>query len=398
MKKYTHASIIPLIGGETIASERIFGSKPEYIMSYSVFKNNDNHILNHYGYKVPYHLLDNNTTPKTPYVDVVSSVCPCAGLSQLSTSFSEDNPSNKWMIKSTTYVLENVKPMVLWGENAPLFAGKTGTKVRKTLFNIAQENGYTMTTYRTKSLFHGVPQVRERSFYFFWKGDKVPLLNYFRKDLKTIEDTILDTPDLGQELDQPTNKRIPSENPYYQFLFEEILDNQTREDLIKGLNTPTGIFDIIESHTDYSIVGQWMKNNGYDREAKKCEYRYNKLSVGGNIMRGEMIFPKNYINAFVGQLPTILVHPIKDRYITYREALAIMGMPYDFELINHKRNLNHICQNVPVITAMDMAKEVNAVLNGEREYVNAKHIFQSNHKQQYERWDKEEYSTLDQFI
>jgi len=394
-----HASIIPLIGGETIASERVFGSKPEYIMSYSVFKDNDNHILNHYNYEIPYYILDDEiTNNKTPHVDIVSSVCPCAGLSQLSMSFSEDNPANDWMIKSTTHVLENVKPQVLWGENAPLFAGKTGTKVRNNLFNIAQNNGYTMTTYRTKSLFHGVPQVRERSFYFFWKGNKVPLLNYFRKDLKSIEDTILETPNLNEELDQPTNKKIPSENPYYRFLFEELKPGLTQQELIDSLEKPTGIFDIIEKEVDYSIVSKWMKKNGYEKEVKKCDYRYDKLASGKNIMRGEMIFPKNYINAFVGQVPSILLHPIEDRYITYREALAIMGMPHDFQLINPRRNLNHICQNVPVFTAMDMAGEVKAVLEGKREYVDAKHIFQSNHKQQHERWDAEEYSTLDQFI
>lgn len=394
----SHASIIPLIGGESIACERVFGGRPEYIMSYDAFKNNDAHILNHYENKVPYYVLDKPEKHSLSSVDVVSSVCPCAGLSQLSTSFSEDNPANDWMVQSTQQVLENVKPRVLWGENAPLFAGKTGSKVRNTLFNIAQENGYTMTTYRTKSLFHGVPQVRERSFYFFWKGDKVPLLNYFRRDLKSIEQTILETPDLGGDLDKPTNAKIPSENPYYRFLFEEIFPNTSYKEFRETLERSAGILDIIERYTDYSVVGKWMKKNGYEKEVKKCEYRYDKLASGKNIMRGEMIIPSKYINAFVGQVPTILVHPEKDRFITYREALAIMGMPHDFELLNPKRNLNHICQNVPVITAMDMASEVKAVLNGEREYVDAKHIFQSNHKQSYTRWDEPEVSTLESFF
>ena len=32
-----YASIVPLIGGETFAMQNVFGSKPEYIMSYKDF-------------------------------------------------------------------------------------------------------------------------------------------------------------------------------------------------------------------------------------------------------------------------------------------------------------------------------------------------------------------------
>ena len=55
---YTYASIIPLIGGETIAMQNAFGKKPEYILSYSGFKANDSQLLNYYDNTVPYYLLD----------------------------------------------------------------------------------------------------------------------------------------------------------------------------------------------------------------------------------------------------------------------------------------------------------------------------------------------------
>ena len=41
-----HATIIPLIGGEALASTEVFGSKPEYILSYEAFKDNEQHLLN----------------------------------------------------------------------------------------------------------------------------------------------------------------------------------------------------------------------------------------------------------------------------------------------------------------------------------------------------------------
>ena len=80
-----------------------------------------------------------------------------------------DNPKNDWMAVTAEYVLENIKPKVFWGENAPTFAGNTGKKIRDRIFEIGKKNGYTMTVYKTKSLLHGLPQYRQRSFYFFGK-------------------------------------------------------------------------------------------------------------------------------------------------------------------------------------------------------------------------------------
>ena len=39
------ASIVPLIGGETIAMQNVSGKKPEYILSYSAFEANDNQLV-----------------------------------------------------------------------------------------------------------------------------------------------------------------------------------------------------------------------------------------------------------------------------------------------------------------------------------------------------------------
>ena len=47
------ASIVPLIGGETIAMENAFGKRPKYIMSYKAFGANDSQLFNHYKYEVP---------------------------------------------------------------------------------------------------------------------------------------------------------------------------------------------------------------------------------------------------------------------------------------------------------------------------------------------------------
>ena len=378
-----HASIIPLIGGETIASENAFGEKPSYMVSYEPFWGNDKHIVNHYGSSVPYYVLDKGERPSTS-VDIVSSVCPCAGLSQLSQGYGDDNKNNDWMPIAAKYVMEDLKPAVYWGENAPGFAGKIGNTVRNQLRQIGKDNGYTMSVYRTKSLLHGVPQVRERAFYFFWRGTDVPVLNYYQKKHQPIEDLIAGVK--GNSQTDPINKKTPSkDDPYYRFILEEIHGGITHRKFSTEILEPlkargNDALSYIELQGyDYHRVGKWMGAHGYEREVAKCEKRQAKLDAGGNLMRRGTVVPKDYIGAFVGHYPTCLTHPIQDRYINYREAMSIMGLPEDFELLDQKKSANHICQNVPVQTAQDMAEEVKQVLLGNRERMNVKMLYQFNH-------------------
>jgi hypothetical protein len=95
-------------------------------------------------------------------------------------------------------------------------------------------------------------------------------------------------------------------------------------------------------------------------------------------MRRGTVVPKDYIGAFVGHYPVCLTHPVEDRYITWREAMTIMGLPDNFELLDPENTTNHICQNVPVQTATDMATEVLGYLNDEREMLDSTYTFQYN--------------------
>ena len=175
----TWASIVPLIGGETIAMQNIFKTRPEYFLTFDGFQANEEHLRNYYNNEIPY--LNLSEGVKHPSnVDVVNTICPCAGLSSLSPSASSNNPANDWMVKSAEYVLSEMGPKVFWGENAPRLASKMGEPVVKRLRKLAEENGYTFSIFKTKSLLHGLSQVRDRTFYFFWKGDTVPLFEYIK--------------------------------------------------------------------------------------------------------------------------------------------------------------------------------------------------------------------------
>jgi site-specific DNA-cytosine methylase len=381
----SHVEIVPLIGGSALAAAEAFGSRPDYILSYSPFETNESHLREYWGHGVPYVVLDKSgKAPINSRPDVVGTTCPCAGLSMFGLQFGEGNPNNQWMIKSARYVLSELKPRVMWGENSGNLVGSIGEPIRKQLVQIGKENGYTASFYRTRSLLHGVPQVRERTFYFFWQGAKTPLLEYYKRDYTPIEEVILGA--RGNSMQEPINKNVPTSDPYYRYLLEVVMSGMTHHQLFDSIDTkaiPKHYYDaksLIEWHGhDYRRVGAWMGKNGYENEVAKCERMFLKLDDGKNIMRRGTVIPKDYIGAFVGHYPKSLTHPYEDRYITYREALTIMGMPQDFQLLNPTRSYNHICQNVPVQTARDMANEVKAVLEGHRNWVDTDMIVQHNH-------------------
>lgn len=403
-----HAAIIPLIGGEVLAADEVWLKRPEYLLTYSPFAENEKHLLNYYknqGEHVPYLTVDKGETPPYP-VDVISTVCPCAGLSQYHSKAGADNPNNQWMERTANYVLGELKPKVFYGENAPGLVGKIGEFMLTKLRQIGLDNGYSMSVFLTKNILHGVPQFRKRTFYFFWKksefGEKAPIFSNISRDYQHIEDLILGIKSNFQQ--EPINKRTPSKDcPYYRYLLEEVhggISHREYFDLLVTNNVRTNDAEsLIETYPghDYLRLRDWMLKNGYDREAPKCERKYHKLKAGGNIMRRTTIVPKDYIGAFVGHYPNMLTHPHEDRYITYREAMSIMGLPSDYELLDPEKSVNHICQNVPFQTAKDMAGEVKAVLDGDRTFYDSDFIFQNNFNGSVTSLVKEE-NTLEKYF
>ena len=190
------------------------------------------------------------------------------------------------MYKTTGYILENVKPQVLWGENAPGFAGKLGRPIVDKLRVIAKDNGYTMSIYRTKSLLHGLPQDRERSFYFFWRGDKVPVFNYFDRPLKTIESVMAGINKTATQQDL-TNERTPSKHvQLYRYVLEELEGGITHKDFYDKIEKTDNAMDWLERKgVKYSEVAKWFRSQGLDKTAERCDRFFDKLNSGGNVIR-----------------------------------------------------------------------------------------------------------------
>ena len=401
MKYVAH---IPLIGGFALANMNVVKKPPIAITSYSAFGNNDKLFLRYLQKKnirIPYFELDklNEGQKKSIQeligkIDFVSGVPPCSGLSMsgnLKAGERATAPANDWMYLSAEFVLGTMKPKVFWGENAPTFAGKTGAKIRQKIYEIGRKNGYTMSIYKTKSLDHGLPQYRGRCFYFFWKEkNSVPLFSRYQRDFITIEDLIDGVQ--GNSQRELTNKAIPSENMYYRYLLDVAMPGATHEEYVKTIEYSSDVLTYILKHgTSFPKLAEYFKKLGNEAEYNRCLKRQSKLDNGkGNMLR-TIYLPKKRTGAFVGYLPTHMTHHREDRFLSYRECMAIMGLPQDFELLNPRKNLNHICQNVPVTTAKDMAGEIKKYLEGNAKMVDATQFFQANDNSGREQiWEKEE--------
>jgi site-specific DNA-cytosine methylase len=378
MKRIKYASVVPLIGGMTIGNKMAFGGDPKYFGSYSAFLDNDS-LLYDYMPKVPrFDMEHDDVSEYKRAVDVVSATCPCAGLSMMNASSSRgaDAPQNQWMFKTAEFVLENLKPKVFFGENAPGLYTNLGKEVVDKLFITAQKNNYSMSLIRTNTLLHGIPQRRVRSFYFFWNSPTAPILNYYNTPSKHWLEYLKEIPKDATHQESVADK---NDEISYVYLREKLTDdklfiNRSTVEII--LNE--GLFD------DYVA---YLTKRGYDDEAEKIGYIKAKLDMGKGFWNSfpHLLDKDTPVSGPVtGRSMDRLIHPTEHRTFTYREYMHLMGLPHDFQLRDPKRDLNKVAQNVPTCTARDWSLEVKKFIEGKLELSDHKFLKQNNITQQIE--------------
>lgn len=397
-----YASIVPLIGGMTLAGIKATGVKPSAIMTYSPFKDNEL-SLKKYLPDVPYHVLDEDgDIDAGKDYDYISALCPCAGLSLLSSGTQEVKESaNSWMFKTAEHVLGHLKPKVFWGENAPaLYAlnNVAGTKVRQKLEDLAERHGYTLTYYFTSTHLHGVPQKRLRTFYFFWKEtDQVPEMGYYNVPHKTYGEYMKEIPaDATQhsEYFDEAYKTLRGSR-FCKFLQHKYGDNfpeVIRDYLRENGKRVTTVCKYVLAHEDLrNEMMQWFVDNNDQKGIDYLERILNKKFVNGKNIWDDspnIILPESCFHTLMGR-SVKSAHPYESRALTPRECMHLMALPEDFTLHSRpgKRLLiNHVFQNVPLCTSTDMTKEVIKYLNGELKMIkNTKVIHQNNIKRQIEK-------------
>lgn len=403
-KEFKWGTIVPLIGGMTVAGKAVTGEDPDFLLTYTPFCENERNVTAYFP-DVPYHKLDEENmggfdVAANQDVDFIQALCPCAGLSLLSSGSEEQRAGmNKWMLQSANFITGEVRPKVFFGENAPGLYTKLGEKVRGQLREIAAKNGYSFSVFCTNTMYHGIPQVRKRSFYFFWRDSGVPVFKTYRRTPKSWKDYMAEvSPDALHQ--QPADIKAAQDhlltNPYVMFL-QEKYNGQGITDMRRYLNekhSPDSSGFTLHTYLlrteQMEEARDWLKANGFDKHHRESVRILAKISNGKGFWDGSfpVYRPEGYFNTLIART-LYAIHPVEDRTLTTRECMHLMGLPEDFELVTGAQN--HICQNVPVTTASDMTREVIAYLRGEREISGAKFMMQSNLT---ERIDHQESSLL----
>jgi len=393
--------MIPLIGGSALGCSKATGNLPMFHLSYTPFAANESHLTRHWP-NIPTYRLDKTAFPVKDIlaggdIDFINSVCPCAGLSMLNTSTKgasgrgSDAVQNEWMIKSAQFVLENVKPKVLWGENAPGLFLSLGQAMVPRLRSLGMQYGYSFSMVKTNTQLHGLPQMRMRTFYFFWRSPTVPLLNYIKKEAPPLIEYLRQIPASATFQDKFVAEGKITER-FKPYLYVLLRENLSHREFAKKMGERFGTITISKYLDKYNLVDDcinWLKTyfpkdkwsvNAKGSSRTHIQYlthQKEKLSRGLGYWDDSPKFMGDHTTAVITKNVLYAAHPEEDRFLNIREIMHLMGLPHDFQ-IDDPKNWNHVCQNVPLNTASDWAAEVLKFCRGEAQMTNFSFLKQDN--------------------
>jgi len=390
----TWGTIIPLIGGMAIGNKAAFGSDAKWAVGYNGFERNNEHFRAYFK-DVPFHdfVDDGNITDLSHLepVDVVSTVCPCAGLSMLNRANNKDSDrsrgcnalQNGYMYLTAEAVLQHLTPRVFFGENAPGLFTNAGYDVRVNLYEIAKKYGYSLSFVKTNTMLHGIPQHRMRTFYFFWDSDTAPIMNYYREKSPRLVDYLAEVPSDASCQYHMT----PNLSDHITFRYIKMKEgNNWRKAL---LNNGRSVWGYIEAHNLFEDFIKFCTKDGSKQALKyikRAVYIADKIKIdpvtgrskGGYWDDSIIYYGEEEINGVIVKNVTYGMHPTEERSFTIRELLWMMGHPHDFEMKN--KHIGTIFQNVPSCTAESWSREVVKYLNDELPFSKNDYLKQDNIK------------------
>lgn len=398
----TWAPLIPLIGGFPLGCEKALGTAPEFVASYTGFWANDSQYMNHQNKTLGRNIEYINLTEKPETkrkVNIVVATPPCAGLSLLNTGKTPEAKGagchkNEWMYVSATDAIEKFDCDVYICENAPALYTSKGAPVVDRLYEIAKEHGYSMSLYKTSTVYHGIPQNRDRTFAFMWKNKTAPVLSWYREEREDFIPFIKKVKANALQQNIIINPKVASE-PYYQFICNKF-GRDGRQVLIESGLVTAYTFVLRKGLLDEANA--WFKKVNHEAGIKISDHAIVKRNQGLGVWDSSVHVFNETMNAVIGRNLADSIHPSENRSLTVREALHMMGFPDNFELVGGKPNTNKIAQNVPVCTAASMVKEAVKFLKGELPDSGLDFVRQNNHKQTIDTELPVDYNSLDEFF
>ena len=388
-KQITYAPVIPLIGGMPLAAEKVLGYPPVAVYSYTGFWDNDSQYMNYQnntlGRNLDYIIMD----PNGKYTPVDFTICtpPCAGLSSMNTGKSEaikgaGCAKNDWMYQVAKDSIDLLSAKVVIIENAPGLYSTKGKPVADKLFAIAKERGYSLTLYRTNTIFHGIPQNRDRTFALLWKSDVAPIMNYYDRPRAKFTEYIQDIPgDAGQREDFVKNRF--THDVYFNFITAKTGSRIAARKALLESGYVTCLTYVIR----FKLVDEcyaWAKEFATEKEANTVAHYINKHAKGLGVWDSSLKVYDDYMNAVITRNITDTIHPVEDRMFSVREAFHMMAFPHNFELMGGQKNYPVITQNVPVCTAADIITEAIKFIENKLILSTSDHIKQTNYAKKVE--------------
>lgn len=404
----------PLIGGMPLGFENAFGTPPKAIIT-AGFGNDDHYIkyMNETrGLNIPVIRTEvDYETFKTEEderlfnkvvgegVDVLMHVAVCAGLSMLNAvnegskaRGDADNDQNQNM-----YALTNLgyrmKAKVVAFENAPAAYTKSGEKVINRLKENAENAGYTTQLFRTDTLLHGIPQSRKRTFIMFYQDGNPGLFNYEHVPYTPLPEYLTQVGEGMPHWDEEV--AIDSKDQFYDFILAYSGANTYYEAMQKiGPHKNTWTALQLTDHIGFDTAIEWFERKAKElgetsdkdkylraaRIARHCKAKREK-DLGYWDSTTYLANDGKYVNAVISKNIHRSLHPTEERGYNIRELLHLMGHPHDFEMIEAKKNWNHISQNVPVKTATFIGSQIKEYLSGKLAISSTPFVKQDNIKQ-----------------
>lgn len=387
MKQIKWAPIIPLIGGFSVGAEMAIGHAPEEIYSYDGFQANDSSYVNHQqktlGRDVKYTLIDETSCQtKLGKLNIIVATPPCAALSAFNTSKNEESrgsgcKKNEWIYRSATDAINMFDTDVYICENAPALYTNKGRGVAETLMKIAEQTGRSVSFYKTSTMYHGIPQNRDRTFAFIWKSDTSPILEWHKKPYVDAVTYVKQVDPKALQQDVVINPGTV-DNPFWLFLVNKYTDPYP---VMVADNTISALHFIKKNGMLQECL-DWFVKTGNESGEKSIRHAMMKFAADMNVWDGSTnVICGDTIPALIARNMQSLKHPVENRSLTLREAMHFMGLPHDFELLGGKKNFNMIAQNVPTCTARDMVAQAMKFVRGELPMSNGKVVFQNNHRE-----------------
>jgi site-specific DNA-cytosine methylase len=194
-----------------------------------------------------------------------------------------------------------------------------------------------------------------------WKGKKQPILNWINEPYLPLDQW----PEEDSERVYPGK---PSDDDLVAAIYKHY---GSRRELYKTIDRPRTAFGLVNE------LG--LKPKLTSERYKKLFARYAHKAV----LDVTPVFVKEYTNALMWKVTTYMIHPRKDRYISIRELMSMMGLPSDYPTLP-RNQMNVIFQNVPVNTVSTLVSEIKAALEGKRLWVKYPFMRVNNIKQKVE--------------